>query len=725
MMATTATVPARSALPVDYAERVYAGVLGKIIGVYLGRPFEGWSYERITRELGEVNYYVNDHLKRLLIVPDDDISGTFTFVRAFADFDDDPDLTPQQIGQTWLNYLVDQKTVLWWGGHGNSTEHTAYLRLKQGIPAPLSGAIGTNGTVVAEQIGAQIFIDAWAMLCPGDPERAADYARRAASVSHDGEAIHGAQVVAAMEALAFVEPDLDRLTDEAVRLIPRDSLICCLINDVRSWKEQDGDWRRTRARINERYGYHRYGGNCHIVPNHALIHLGLQYGERDFGRSLMITNTSGWDTDCNSGNVGCLLGIRGGLDAFMGGRDWRGPVADRLFISSADGGRAITDAVTEAGRLVTAAHRLRRLDDRPPKNGARFHFSFAGSVQGWRGEASSAHGEPAMAAIRVENAPGYSAAGSRSLAIRVTRFGPERHVRAGAPTFVPPEALAPGGYYLEASPSLYGGQTIRARVTAGADVATELAACLYIRLYGEGDLPTPRQETLLGPVTTIAPGTPALLEWTLPEGDGRPIFQVGIDISGNADAGGTVYLDWLDWFGTPQVRWSAPSGSWPASRRAWVDALYQLSGRHGSMLTLVANDGRGMAITGQREWTEYTVGATIQPHMADEIGLAGYVQGLERYYAMVMQKSGVLRLVKRGPGEHGRTQEHLLAEREEAWTLDRPYRFQLRFQAGTVHASLDDVPVFSVTDPNQPLREGAIGLLVTSGRADVDLVRMF
>ena len=27
-------------LPADYAERVYAGVVGKVIGVYLGRPFE-------------------------------------------------------------------------------------------------------------------------------------------------------------------------------------------------------------------------------------------------------------------------------------------------------------------------------------------------------------------------------------------------------------------------------------------------------------------------------------------------------------------------------------------------------------------------------------------------------------------------------------------------------------------------------------------------------------
>ena len=49
-----------TAIPHDYAERVYAGVLGKLIGVYLGRPFEGWTYERIMAELGEVNYYVHE-----------------------------------------------------------------------------------------------------------------------------------------------------------------------------------------------------------------------------------------------------------------------------------------------------------------------------------------------------------------------------------------------------------------------------------------------------------------------------------------------------------------------------------------------------------------------------------------------------------------------------------------------------------------------------------------
>ena len=66
-------------IPTDYAERVYAGVLGKLIGVYLGRPFEGWTYEKISGRFGEVNYYVHEEMDVPLIVTDDDISGTLTF----------------------------------------------------------------------------------------------------------------------------------------------------------------------------------------------------------------------------------------------------------------------------------------------------------------------------------------------------------------------------------------------------------------------------------------------------------------------------------------------------------------------------------------------------------------------------------------------------------------------------------------------------------------------
>lgn len=181
-------------LPADYLERVYAGVLGKLIGVFLGRPIEGWSYERIVEELGPIEYYVNERLNQPLVVTDDDVGGTFTFVRALEDYGISPDLTSASIGKAWLNYLIEHRTILWWGGNGMSTEHTAWLNLKRGIPAPTSGSIATNGATVAEQIGAQIFIDGWAMVAPSQPKLAATLAQRAGSVSHDGEAVHAAML---------------------------------------------------------------------------------------------------------------------------------------------------------------------------------------------------------------------------------------------------------------------------------------------------------------------------------------------------------------------------------------------------------------------------------------------------------------------------------------------------------------------------------------------------
>ena len=64
-----------------YEEQVYAGVLGKVIGVYMGRPFEGWGKNAIIEHFGRVDRYVAAERKVPLVVPDDDISGTFTFVR--------------------------------------------------------------------------------------------------------------------------------------------------------------------------------------------------------------------------------------------------------------------------------------------------------------------------------------------------------------------------------------------------------------------------------------------------------------------------------------------------------------------------------------------------------------------------------------------------------------------------------------------------------------------
>jgi hypothetical protein len=301
---------------------------------------------------------VHDRLGQPLVVTDDDVAGTFTFIRALEDYGIRPDLGAEEIGKAWLNYIVEGRSILWWGGNGVSTEHTAWLNLKRGVAAPASGSAAVNGRTVSEQIGAQIFIDSWGMVAPRQPGLAARLAEQAASVSHDGDAVRAAMFWAAMEAEAFGSSDIDHLLDVGLAQIPRDCLIARLIDDVREWHRADGDWRKTRARIEAKYGYDKFPGNCHVVPNHALMVMAVLYAPDDFQKAQTIVNTSGWDTDCNAGNVGCLLGIMNGLTGLDAGPDWRGPVADRMLISSADGGNAINDAVRQAYYVSNVGLRL-------------------------------------------------------------------------------------------------------------------------------------------------------------------------------------------------------------------------------------------------------------------------------------------------------------------------------------------------------------------------------
>jgi len=701
-------------LPHNYVERVYAGTLGKIIGVYLGRPFEGWSHERILRELGEVDYYVHEKLGVPLIVTDDDISGTFTFLRALPDYDNRRDLTPAQIGQSWLNYIIERRTILWWGGLGNSTEHTAYMRLKQGIAAPRSGSIGLNGRVVAEQIGAQIFIDGWAMVAPGDPALAADLAQRAASVSHDGEAIYGAQVLAAMEALAFIEPDIETLLNAATDLISRDSTIFRMISDVRQWHAANPEnWRQTYAQIVANYGYDKFRGNCHIVPNHALIILALLYGEGDFGRSLMIVNTCGWDTDCNSGNLGCLLGIRNGLDGLAVGPDWRGPVADRMYLPTAEGGRAITDAVREAFAVVNVGRALAGESPLAPKGGARLHFELPGSVQGFQAEESAA----VRGVVTVENVAGHSQSGTRALALHYRNLAEGRALRVATPTFIPSVEVAryfsQKSYALLAAPTLYPGQTIRAAVEADAANTLPVLTNLYLQVYGENDGLT----LVRGPEISLAAGQRYEFSWTLSD-FGMPIAAIGVEARSDMQANGTLYLDYLTWDGVPMASFKRPPIAGTMWREAWVSGVDHYEPRASEPFHLTQNEGRGLLMTGTREWTDYTVQATVRPHLAKQAGIAARVQGMRRFYALLLGVGGKVRLVKALDGDT------TLAEAPFAWEFGYEYALQLTVLEDRLVGSVNGREILSVEDRDRPLLDGGIGLVIEEGLLTADEVRV-
>ena len=690
------------AVPTDYLEKVYAGILGKIIGVYLGRPFEGWSHERIVRELGPIRYYVNERLSKPLVVTDDDISGTFTFVRTLSDFANNAGVTAAQIGETWLNYIIEKRTILWWGGFGNSTEHTAFLRLKEGVPAPQSGSIGLNGKTVAEQIGAQIFIDSWAMVAPGNPRLAFDLAGEAASVSHDGQAVLAAQFLAVMEAQAFVEPDIGALFELGLSFLPSDSLVSHLARDIQAWHAQHPDWTDTRARIDELYGYQKYRGDCHIIPNCAIVLLSLLYGEDDFATALTIANTSGWDTDCNSGNVGCLMGIKNGIKGIDSGPDWRGPVADRLLISSADGSRSITDAVAEAYEIARIGCVLENISPPVlPKNGARFHFEFPGSVQGFEID----RGYWTSASVRLNNVEGQSGLGTRSLAIHFEGVVQEAFVRVATRTFMSLQEAEESHYALMANPTLFPGQSVRASIKADDGNPAVVNCRLYFSFYGVDD----SMEVRRGPAIELAPGQGSELAWTLEDLGGAPIAKVGIEVTAQEEVSGTLYLDYLDWRGVPNTKFRRPEGSGQMWSRAWVNAVDDAGTRWPEAFHLSHNLGLGMLIMGGSAWRDYSVSSIITPRVARSFGLAVRVRGLRRCYAFLLTSNRKACIVRR----LGETV--VLGEVDFPWEFERPYGITLEVSGAQITGRVEGKEIVRITDTSELLSSGGFAFVCEEG----------
>ena len=726
-----------------YPERVYAGVLGKIIGVYLGRPFEGWTNERIEAELGDIWYYVHDRLAKPLIVADDDITGTFTFIRALDDVDligSEP--SSRDIGDAWLNYIIELRSILWWGGIGMSTEHTAYHRLARGVKAPDSGSIATNGRVVAEQIGAQIFIDGWGLVRPSDPEGAARLAAEAGRVSHDGESVYAAQVVAALVSTAFDctttddgggdhGPTMDAMLDTALGLIPSDSTIARLASDLRERRAKDDDWRAGLALLKERYGYDRYPGNCHVVPNHGVVLLSLIWAPNDFQRALMIANTAGWDTDCNSGNVGAIMGVRLGLPGINAGPDFRGPVADRLVLPTADGGRATSDALTEAYAMVNRARRLASESPIAPKDGARFHFTLEGSVQGFRPR----FGAGLSRDVTVENTA-IGGSGDRMLLVRFGGLAPGQDVEADADVAPAARFYEGGGYGMTASPLVYPGQTLRARVLAPESQWGDVDVRLLARSEGPARLGATGSDAVRvdsvqhGPVTTLAPGSAAELELELAGSDGLPFSLVGVRVSrsaGSPVASGSVLVDWIRVDGSPRFELAfagpqeggtsqavgsppvAPTALWS---RFWTNAMDRFAFRPGELFA-AQDHGEGQLLVGTREWHDYAITATVVPHLFERGGLVVCNRGLRRYLALELLPDGTVEVVQQWDDER-----EVLARERCGLVWETPIEMTLRIDDERLRASVGQgVAVKLEAAPTEPrlLAGGSAGLIVRAG----------
>jgi hypothetical protein len=230
-----------------------------------------------------------------------------------------------------------------------------YNNLKNGMSASDSGSRRINGKELSEQIGGQIFSDGWAYVAYDNVALAVDLASKAASVSHDGEAVEGAKFVSAAISLAFKHKDIFEVMNKALEYCDPQSEYVRVARDVIAYSQKSNGWEETLDFIQQTYPYSCYGGICPIIPNMAVMVMAMVHGKQDFRDTLLICVNAGYDTDCNVGNVGSIMGALVGIDGLFA--PWVNKINDVVLSSGLLGSINSLDATQQSlyfGSLANA-----------------------------------------------------------------------------------------------------------------------------------------------------------------------------------------------------------------------------------------------------------------------------------------------------------------------------------------------------------------------------------
>jgi ADP-ribosylglycohydrolase len=286
-------------------DKIAGGWAGQTIGVTYGGPTEFRYNGTMIQPYEPIPWHDDYLLETFRKIPGlyDDIYMDLTFVEVLEEKGLDARASDFADGFARRDYL------LW---HANQM---ARYNVLQGKGPPESGHWRNNPE--ADSIDFQIEADFAGLMSPGMPNAAAEVSDRVGHVMNHGDGFYGGVYVAAMYALAFVEPDVGKVVVKALETIPRESTFRQTIEDVIRWhREYPDDWRETWFEIEKKWsedigspvGVFR-AFNIDAKLNAAYVVMGLLYGGGDFGKTLEVSTRAGQDSDCNPSSAAGVLGV--------------------------------------------------------------------------------------------------------------------------------------------------------------------------------------------------------------------------------------------------------------------------------------------------------------------------------------------------------------------------------------------------------------------------------
>jgi ADP-ribosylglycohydrolase len=671
-------------IPNDYIEKIYSGFLGMNAGIRLGAPVEPteWTPEIIRDVYGEIDDYLKDYN---MFSADDDANGPVFFIRALIDERKSDKLEPQDVARAWLNYSREGIGMFWWGGEGISTEHTAYLNLEKGIPAPLSGSSDTNGLVMSEQIGGQIFIDTWGLLFPNNPNKAADYAEIAASVSHDKNGLYGARFIAACIASAFSASTIETVIAEGLNEIPHDSTYATIVRKVQEFHEKyPNDFWKCRNYLEQEWGYDKYTGVCHIIPNAGVCVLALLYGNGDLARTIEIATMCGWDTDCNAGNVGSIVGVLVGINEIPA--KYRKPINDVIVTSSVSGYLNIVDIPTFVKSLALLGYSL--AEEKAPtflvtsykEEELYFDFSLPGSTHGFKTDF------PFKTFLKHNSRQGYKTPGV--LEIFLDRMIKGEKSRVFYKTFYRREEFNDEKYKPTFAPKAYSGQTVSMKLLTERYQGKEIQLTPYVRN-------TYTKEIIELNKVVLMDDEWQSIEYIIPKTNGAFVDEVGFIIESPSTltnrAFGKVFVDEFHIYG-------APDYSIDFSKQAVEFSSVTPFAHHRGNWKLVddtmvvESETDCASFTGHYYMRDAIIQATLTPTKGYHHALIFRAEGVKRYYQIGFDGKEKVSLYVQ---DFGLT---LLKITSYDWDLGGSYNFELTCKGNDIRFSINGQEILSHSD---------------------------